>query len=66
MSGALFYFAAVFCVLTVAVLLIGILGFGTGLTSSRTSNRLMTFRILFQFIAVVLIVVAAALAGGGS
>ncbi|MEM7177232.1 MAG: twin transmembrane helix small protein [Pseudomonadota bacterium] len=66
MSGALFYFGIVFCFLTVAVLLIGLLGFGTGLTSSRTSNKLMTFRILFQFIAVVLIVAAAALVSGGN
>ncbi|MBY8976250.1 twin transmembrane helix small protein [Rhodobacteraceae bacterium NNCM2] len=66
MSETVFYAAILFCFVTVAVLLIGVIGFGTGLTSSSTSNKLMRMRILFQFLAVCAILLAVWLAGEGS
>lgn len=50
----------------VAVLTMGIANFGKGgMTAAKKSNKMMRLRILFQFIAVVLIVLYVALRGQG-
>lgn len=58
--------AVLFCLVTAAVLAIGILGFGSGRTSGSTSNKLMVFRILFQFVALCFIMAAVLFAKNGS
>ena len=59
MAGLLFYLAAAACIITLAVLAVGIGGFGSksreGVEGARRSNRLMRYRIIAQFIAVILI-----------
>jgi hypothetical protein len=59
MSALLFYMAAGACLATFGVLTFGIAGFGArhreGLKGARLSNRLMRWRIIAQFTAVVLI-----------
>ncbi len=50
-----FYFAAFAGLATVAILVIGIVGFGSGRASPAFSNRMMRLRIIGQFIAVILI-----------
>lgn len=66
MSGTVFSIAILFCAVTAGVLMIGVIGFGTGKTSGSTSNKLMRFRIFFQFIAICLILVAVWLAKEGN
>lgn len=58
MSGTMMTIAILFCVVTAAVLALGILGFGTGRASGSTSNKLMRFRIIFQFVAIIFILLA--------
>ncbi|MBK0399373.1 twin transmembrane helix small protein [Limibaculum sp. M0105] len=55
MSGIFFYLAAAACLATLAVLLIGIGGFGSGKASPRFSNRMMRYRVIAQAIAIVLL-----------
>jgi len=59
MSATLFYMAAAACLATLGVLTFGIVGFGSrhreGVKGARFSNRLMRWRIIAQFTAVVLI-----------
>ncbi|MEM6933859.1 MAG: twin transmembrane helix small protein [Pseudomonadota bacterium] len=66
MSGTIFLAGILFCFVTLAVLMIGVLGFGTGKTSGSTSNKLMRFRIFFQFVAVCLLLVGVWIAKGGN
>jgi len=61
MSGFLFYLAALACLVTLAVLAVGIIRFGVrgssqGVRGARISNRLMRWRIIAQFVAIVLVV----------
>ena len=59
MSGFLFYAASLACLVTLAVLAVGIGGFGSkhreGVEGARFSNKLMRYRIVAQFVAVILI-----------
>ena len=56
-SGFLLWLAILFGVLTVAVLGAGLFGLvKKDAISSLTSNKLMRFRVLFQFIVVILLV----------
>lgn len=59
MSGFLFYMAALACLSTLGVLVFGVVTFGTrkreGREGARYSNKLMRYRILAQFIAIVLV-----------
>lgn len=59
MSGFLFYLAALACFVTLGVLMIGVGTFGSrwreGKQGARFSNRLMRYRIVAQFIAIVLV-----------
>ena len=59
MSGILFYLAAAACLVTFGVLAFGVGGFGSksreGEEGARFSNRLMRYRIVAQFVAVILI-----------
>jgi len=63
MSENFFYMAVAACLATLIVLMIGVLGFGTGKTSPNTSNKLMRLRIVAQFVAIVLIVLTIWAAG---
>ncbi len=69
MSGLLFYLAAIACVVTLAVLVVGIGGFGSksreGVEGARYSNRLMRYRIIAQFVAVLLIMLTVWAVGKG-
>ncbi|MEM0942581.1 MAG: twin transmembrane helix small protein [Pseudomonadota bacterium] len=66
MSSMAFMVAVLLCLVTLAVLIIGVLGFGTGKASGNFSNKMMRARILFQFLAVIAILVTIWLAKGGS
>ncbi len=59
MSGLLFYLAAAAILITAAVLAIGVGGFGSkgreGVEGARYSNRLMRYRIIAQFVAIILL-----------
>jgi len=59
MSGILFYLAMAAILATAAVLAVGIGGFGSkhreGVKGARFSNRLMRYRILAQFVAIILL-----------
>lgn len=59
MSGFLFYLAAGACVLVLVVLALGVGGFGSrrreGREGARFSNKLMRWRIIAQFVAIVLV-----------
>ena len=59
MTGFLFYFATLACLVTLAILAVGGIGFGSkrreGVEGARFSNKLMRWRIIAQFAAVILI-----------
>lgn len=62
----LFIVVAIACLAVVAVLMVGVLGFGRGGEFNRKhANRIMRLRLLAQFIAVVLIVIFVLLRRGG-
>ena len=66
MSGFVFIAAVVTCFLVLGVLIFGVLTFARGGAFNRKwSNKIMRLRILVQFIAVILIVAAVALARMG-
>jgi hypothetical protein len=69
MSGFLFYFAALACLVTLGVLAYGIGGFGSkgrdGIEGARFSNKLMRWRIVAQAVAVVLILLTVWAIKGG-
>lgn len=44
------------CIVTLGILLFGIRGFGTGLMSGRQQNKVMRWRIIAQFAAVIIMV----------
>ena len=70
MSGFLFYLAAAAILITMAVLAFGVAGFGSkgreGVEGARFSNRLMRYRIIAQFVAIILIMLTAWAIRGGS
>ena len=59
MSGFLFYLAALACLVTLGVLVLGVGTFGSrwreGKQGAKFSNRLMRYRIIAQFVAIVLV-----------
>ena len=62
----LFILVAIACLAVVAVLMVGVLGFGKGGDFNRKyANKIMRLRLLAQFIAVVLIVIFVLLRRGG-
>ena len=62
----LFIVVAIACLAVVAVLMVGVLGFGRGGEFNRRhANRIMRLRLLAQFIAVVLIVIFVLIRRGG-
>jgi hypothetical protein len=66
MSGILFYLAMAACLVTLAVLAFGIGSKGRqGVDGARQSNRLMRYRIVAQFVAVILIMLTVWAARGG-
>ncbi len=70
MSGILLYLAAAACLVTFGVLTIGVGGFGSkgreGVEGARFSNRLMRYRIIAQFVAIILIMLTVWAIRGGS
>lgn len=66
MSGTLFYLATAACLVTLIIVMIGILGFGSGRASANFSQRMMRLRILAQFVAIVLIMATILVARSGS
>jgi|GEM_PF-156472 len=70
MSGFLFYLAAAAILITMAVLAFGVVGFGSkgreGVEGARFSNRLMRYRIIAQFVAIILIMLTVWAIRGGS
>ena len=70
MSGFLFYLAAAACLATLGVLAVGIGTFGSkrrrGKEGARFSNRLMRYRIMAQFVAVILILLTVLALQAGS
>ncbi len=58
MAGVLFYLAVAACVATAGILLYGITGFGRGKLTPRGQNRIMRLRIIAQFVAIVLVILA--------
>jgi len=65
MSGSVFYLALAACIATLIVVMIGILGFGTGRASASFSQKMMRLRIVAQFVAIVLIMLTIWLAQSG-
>ena len=59
MSGLVFFLAAAAVLVTLGVLLIGVGSFGSrwreGKEGARFSNRLMRYRVIAQFVAIILI-----------
>ncbi len=66
MSGVLTFLAIAACVITLGVLVFGIGGFGTGKVTPQGQNKLMRWRIIAQFVAVVLMLLAVLATRGGS
>ena len=55
MSGVLFFMAAAACLVVLGVLAAGIGGFGSGKASPRFSQRMMRWRVIAQFAALMLL-----------
>jgi len=66
MSGTLFYLAVTACLVTLVVVMVGILGFGTGRASASFSNRMMRYRVIAQAIAIILIMATVWLVQSGN
>jgi hypothetical protein len=65
-NDPLFIIVAIACLAVVAVLMVGVLGFGKGGDFNRKyANKIMRLRLLAQFVAVVLIVIFVLLRRGG-
>ena len=69
MSGYLLYLAIAACLVTAGILAVGVGGFGSkkreGVEGARLSNRLMRYRIIAQFVAVILLMLVVWLARRG-
>ncbi|MEM1161980.1 MAG: twin transmembrane helix small protein [Pseudomonadota bacterium] len=59
MADVVWYAAGLACLVTLGVLVYGIGGFGSGKITPHGQNRLMQWRIIAQFVAVVLIILTA-------
>jgi uncharacterized membrane protein len=66
MGDWLFYLAGAACLATLAVLAFGIGGFGTGKMTPQRQNKMMRWRIIAQFAAVVLMLLAVWVTKGSS
>ena len=53
-----FWLAGFACLATLAVLVVGIGGFGTGKITPQGQNKIMRLRIAAQFVAIVFIMIA--------
>lgn len=65
MSETLFYAAIIACLATLIVVMLGVIGVGTGKSSPSWSQRLMRFRIIAQFVAIILIMATILVAQSG-
>lgn len=67
MGNTLFVLAALACLAVVVVLMLGLGGFaGGGEFNRKNSNKLMRYRIIAQFIAIILIVIFVYVSKNGS
>ena len=70
MSGFVFFLAAAAVLATFGVLLMGVGGFGSrrrsGKEGARFSNRLMRYRVIAQFVAIVLVLLTVLLIQSGN
>ena len=66
MSGFLFFAAAAACLAVLGVLAVGIGGFGSGKASPRFSQQMMRWRIIAQFVALVLVMLTIWVAQSGN
>ncbi len=70
MSGFVFFLAAAAVLATLGVLLIGVGGFGSrrrhGKEGARFSNKLMRYRVIAQFVAIVLVMLTVLLIQSGN
>lgn len=66
MSGILFYLAIAACLGVLLILAVGIGGFGSGKATPQFSQKMMRWRIIAQFVALILIMLTiwAARSGG--
>jgi len=65
MGNALLYLGGAACIVTAVVLALGIRGFGSGKMTPRMQNRMMRYRIIGQFFAVILMALAVWVLKGG-
>lgn len=66
-NDPLFILAAIACLIVLAILLVGIGGFARGGDfSKKHANRIMRYRIMAQFVAVILILVFVAFGSMGN
>ncbi len=66
MSTVLYALGALACIVTLTILIFGIRGFGAGKMTPHQQNKVMRWRIIAQFTAVVILVAAVYIAKGGS
>ena len=65
MGNILIFLGIAACVVTLAVLAFGIRGFGTGKLTPQGQNKVMRWRIIAQFVAVILMVLGVLITRGG-
>jgi hypothetical protein len=58
MGDILFYVGIAACLVTLGILIYGIRGFGTGTMTPSNQNKMMRWRIIAQFAAVMILLVA--------
>ena len=63
MGDAVFFVGILACFAVAGILLFGIRGFGTGALTPKQQNKVMQWRIIGQFGAVVILLLAFALSG---
>ena len=64
MSNVLMFMGIAACGITLGVLVTGIRGFGTSKMTPQKQNKLMRWRIIAQFVAVILLLLAVLAAKG--
>ncbi|MGF1501086.1 MAG: twin transmembrane helix small protein [Paracoccaceae bacterium] len=65
MANTFLTVAVAACLVTLIIVMIGIVGFGTGTTSTSFSQRMMRWRIVAQFVAIILIMITVLVARNG-
>ena len=63
MGDSVFVLGVIACLAVAGILIYGIRGFGAGTLTPKQQNKVMQWRIMAQFGAVVILLIAFALAG---